>query len=74
MRFAHPHDFDASGVGGGDLEQAVDAGADHEQRVAGAQPGAVLGAEHARERLDERGGDRVEVVGELEQLRDQLRR
>ena len=57
---------------GRDLEQAVDAGADDEQRVAGAQPRPVLGAEHARERLDERRRQRVEAVGELEQLRDKL--
>ena len=54
-RLAHPHRVDAAGVGGRDLEQAVDARADDEQRVAGAQPGPVLGAQHAGERLDERG-------------------
>ena len=57
---------------GGDLQQAVDPGPDDEQAVARAQAGAILRAQHARQRLDERRRDRVERVGQHEQLADQL--
>ena len=43
-RLAHPHRLDPSGVGGRDLEQPVDPGADHEQAVDGVKSGPVLGA------------------------------
>ena len=59
---------------GGDREQAVDARADDEQRVAGAQAGAVLRAQHAGERLHQRRLDRVEPCREDEQFGDELGR
>ena len=46
-------------------------GADHQQAVAAAQPGAVLRAQHAGERLDQRRQRRVQAV-DRQQLVDQL--
>ena len=67
-RLADPHGVDAAGVGGGDRQQAVDAGADHEQRVARAQARALLRAQHARQRFDQRCVDGVQAVREDEEL------
>ena len=63
-RLAHPDRLDGPRVRGGDVQQPVDPGADDQQAVARAQAGAVLRAQHARQRLDERRGDRVHRVGQ----------
>ena len=72
-RLADPHGVDAAGVGGGDRQQAVDAGADHEQLVARAQARALLRAQHARQRLDQRCVDGVQAVGERRAARPPAR-
>ena len=72
-RLAGPHRLDGAGVGGGDREQAARAAADDEQAVAGAQPAALEGAQHAGQRLDEGGALSVEAV-EDEQLVDEVGR
>jgi hypothetical protein len=57
-----------------DLEQAIHAGADHEQAVAGTQTSAILSAEHARERLDQRCRDGVECFRKGQQFSNQVGR
>ena len=72
-RLARPHRLDGARVGGGDGQQAAGPAADDEQAVAGPQPAAVEGAQHAGQRLDEGRALGVEPV-EHEQLADELGR
>ena len=67
-RLANPYCLDGASVGSRDLKQAVHSRADHEEAIAGPQPGAVLGAQDARQGLDHRRRRRLQAVRERQQL------